>query len=369
MESKKMHVLQVIRNLTYDGINTYLINYYRRMKQSNVHFDFVVHGDIDTRICKNFESMGGRIYMHTPFTLSHLSKILRETKELFQLERKYDAVHCHMANAAFLYFLIAKKYGVKCCILHSHNNKAGATWSCAMRNYPLLYLGNKFATHRVACTYDAGRFLFGNNRFTVIKNAIDVDKFIFDAAVRERIRDSLSLQDKFIIGHIGRLDPQKNQMFLLDVFAELLPYKENAVLMLVGDGNDRKKIEEKIHALHLEDKVMLLGVRSDPEKYYQAFDVFVFPSEYEGLGIVLIEAQTAGLPCLASADIIPQDAKVSNLLKFIPLSAGAKHWAKEILSMPCGERVSPVRRIEESGYSITKEAIKLEKYYRDILCE
>lgn len=238
-----------------------------------------------------------------------------------------------------------------------------------MRNYPLNYIGNKFATHRIACTYDAGRFLFGNNRFSVIKNAIDVDKFIFDAAVRRQIRANLSLQDKFVIGHIGRLDPQKNQMFLLNVFAELLPYKENAVLMLVGDGNDRKKIEEKIHDLHLEDKVMLLGVRSDPEKYYQAFDAFVFPSEYEGLGIVLIEAQTAGLPCLASADVIPQDAKVSNLLKFVPLSAGAKHWAKEILSMPCGERVSPVRQIEESGYSITKEAVKLEEYYRGILCK
>lgn len=368
MKSNEVYILQVTPNLTYGGIETYLMNYYKQMSQGNVHFDFVIHGELDNKIRKEIESRGGRIYIHAPFSIANLPKIVRETKELFQLERKYDAIHCHMANAAFLYFPMAKKYGIKCRILHSHNNRAAAIWSHALRNYPLNYIGNKFATHRVACTYDAGRFLFGNNRFCVIKNAIDVDKFVFDAAVRKQIRNGLSLQDKFIVGHIGRLDPQKNQMFLLDVFAELLPYKENAVLMLVGDGNDRKKIEEKIHALHLEDKVMLLGVRSDPEKYYQAFDVFVFPSEYEGLGIVLIEAQTAGLPCLASANVIPQDAKVSNLLKFVPLSAGAKHWAKEILSMPCGERVSPVRQIEESGYSIKEEATKLEEYYRNILC-
>lgn len=371
MANSLIRILNVLPQLTWcGGIESYLLSYYDNINREKIQFDFIVHGKIDEQVKTHIEAYGGKVYIFTPFSMRTLLALRCEIKQFFINHAKaYDIIHCHMANAAFMYFPLAKKYGIRNRLLHSHNNKAAAIWTHAVRNYPLLWWGKKYATHYLACTEDAGRFLFKNRKFTIIKNAIDVDKFIYSPAIRQEMRQKLKLEDKFVVGHVGRLDPQKNQMFLLDVFAELVKIKKHAVLLLIGDGADKDKLQKKVQKLNLTENVFFLGVKSNVAEYYQAFDVFVFPSEYEGLGIVLIEAQASGLPVLASADVIPKDAKVSDLLTFMPLSDTAQNWARKIINISGKDRISPINDIIKCGYSIRNEAIKLEKYYKDIIEE
>lgn len=270
-----------------------------------------------------------------------------------------------MANAAFLYFPLAKKAGIKHCILHSHNNRAAATFSHAIRNYPLLYIGNREATERIACTEDAGKFLFGRYPFTIIKNSIDVDKFIYSPSKRIAMREQLQLEKKFVVGHVGRLNPQKNQSFLIKIFNKLYQKCPDARLLMIGEGEDETSLRQLVQDLRLQHVVTFLGAKKNIEDYYQVFDAFVFPSFYEGLGIVLVEAQCSGLPVFASADVIPTDAKVSDLLTFIPLNNNEDCWEATIEECVGNRRVrkSPVEEIRKAGYDIRKEAKALEQYY------
>ena len=373
MDKDIIRILNVLPQLTWcGGIESYLLSYYAYIAHDKFQFDFIVHGKIDNQIKCYIENNGGRVYVFKSFSVRKLLNLKRDIESFFvKYAEEYKIIHCHMANAAFIYFPLAKKYGINNCLLHSHNNKSAAILTHAIRNYPLLWLGRKYATHCVACTEEAGKFLFKNREFTIIKNAIDVDKFKYNSALRQELRQKLNVKDKFVVGHVGRLDPPKNQIFLLQIFAELKKYKKDVVLFLIGEGSDKDKLQKKVQELNLINDVCFLGVKKDVETYYQVFDFFVFPSEYEGLGIVLIEAQTSGLPVLASADVIPKDAKVSDLLTFMSLSSNAKEWAKKILYISNRfnnkNRKSPINDVIKKGYSIKKEAIKLENYYADIL--
>ncbi len=360
-----IRVLQVLPALNFcGGIENYVMNYYRHIDRTKIQFDFVTHTDLECSYKEEILSLGGRIFALPLFRMASLPKILSEIDTIFAREgSKYSAVHCHMANAACFYFWKARKYGIKNLILHSHNSASAGVLSHIIRNYPLLKLGNMLATQRMACSKLAGEFLFGGAPYKQINNAIEVDKFAFDEATRDVLRKKWDWGKKIIIGHIGRMAPPKNQSFLLDIFYELVRMDDSYRLVMIGQGEDESDIRKKAHLLGITDHIDILPPTPDVADYYQAFDAFVFPSLYEGLGIVLIEAQCSGLPTYSSKDNVPTDVNLTEDFHFLQLSQSPKEWADIVHSTIRCKRESQVSYVRKAGYDISKEVTKLEDIY------
>lgn len=296
-----------------------------------------------------------------PFTyVSKLKKILKDND--------YKIIHTHMDAMGAWVLKTAKECGIPVRIAHSHNTQHLTT-----NPLKLFFLEkarksvNKYATHRMACSDVAGKWLFGDEPFTVVRNAIEVDKFAFNEAERESIREKYGVKEnEFLIGHIGRFDTQKNHDFLIDVFAKVVKEKPNCKLMLVGEGHLMQDIKKKVTMLGLDGNVIFTGVRDDAYKYYNAFDLFVLPSLFEGLPVVSIEAQFNGCRVLFS-DAITKECMLSPMASFISLDV--KQWVKAILNHAgvavCSHHLD--FSSESSGYDIHKEAEKLEQTYLDLL--
>ena len=221
-------------------------------------------------------------------------------------------------------------------------------------------------THRFACSDYAGRWLFGARAsFEVVQNAIDVKRFAYNDEVRREVRASLGIADQcLVVGHVGRFAVQKNHRFLIDVF-ERLQRDRNAVLVLIGNGCQEKEVRSLVQQKHLDDSVLFLGFREDVERFYQAFDVFALPSHYEGLGIVNIEAQAAGLPCVVS-DKVTRESDVSGSVVYLPADDPAL-WAKTIAGFPARPRKALQKAaIEQRGFGIETAASKLLQRYCEL---
>ena len=364
IQEEPIRILQVLPALNFcGGIESYAMNYYRHIDKTKVQFDFVTHTDLECSYKQEILDMGGKVFEFPVFGMRALPRILDRIDELLASSRpQYKAIHCHMANAACFYFWKAKKYGIRHLILHSHNSEAADIWTHAVRNYPLLKLGVSMATERVACSGLAGEFLYGKKPFQKIHNAIDVGRFTFDAKKRAEFRKRFGWEDKIVIGHVGRMTPQKNQSYLLDIFFELQKKNPAYHLVMIGQGEDEKAIRHKIDELGMAEKVEIFPPVSNIADYYCAFDGFVLPSLYEGLPVVGIEAQTAGLPCFF-ADTITQETGITDLARFMPLGAFPVEWAKVIDAAIKVPRESKLADIRAAGYDIECEAQKLENLY------
>lgn len=362
---KKIKILTITPGLNVcGGIESYVMNYYSRI-HNDVEMDFITHEIADDTYKNMIEANGDHVYLFPKIGLN-VFKVKKQVEEFFEKHHDYDIVHCHMANAAFLYLKIAKKYGIKVRIIHSHQNKAADKLSHAIRNIPLIKIGVKNANVYFACSKLAGDYLFKKKKYYLINNAIDGKRFKYDAAKRKQMRKELGISDDtFVIGNVGRLCPQKNQKFLVDVFCEVNK-KVNSKLMIVGDGELYNDLIIHIRDLKIEDKVLLLPSTSKIEDYYQAMDMFVLPSLYEGLGIVNIEAQACGLKTIVS-ERVPEIAKISDLLSFVNLSDGEKAWANEIIKSKDYERKEQKDILAKSGYDIDTECEKLIDIYRKLI--
>ena len=360
-----LRVLQVLPALNIcGGIESYVMNYYRHLDKEKIQSDFITHTTLECTYRKEIEEMGGSIYEFPPFKISKIINIIKLIDVFLKKNhKKYDIIHCHMANAAVFYFFFAKKYNLKIRVLHSHQPSAADKLSHKIRNYPLLLLGNILATHRLACSDLAGKFLFKRKSFLIINNAIEVEKFAYDKHKRKMLRNLLAVDNKKVIGHIGRFCRQKNQLYLLDIFSECMKKDKNYHLVMIGSGEDESVIKQKINQLGLEKNVSLLGNKQNVNDYYQIFDYFVFPSLYEGIGIVLIEAQCSGLMVFASSDDIPHSVKMTENFQFISLKENAKKWAESIIDNENYIRRSQVSNIKQFGYSIVDNSNKLENFY------
>lgn len=253
-------------------------------------------------------------------------------------------------------------------IIHSHNISSGKGIDNKFKDFLQIPLKKeKKADFRFACSKDAGKWLFDKCDFKVINNAIDTNMFIFNEDKRNNIRKLYSIEDKLVIGNIARFSEQKNHIFLIDIFNEIYKKNKNAVLMLVGDGHLKNEIEDKVNLLGLRENVIFTGVKSNVNEHLMAMDVFLFPSLFEGLGIVLIEAQASGLKCFTSDIVVPNEAKVSDLLEYINLSKDAKYWAGKVLECDNGyERENMTQYIVDMGYDI-KETVKyLQSFYLNL---
>lgn len=360
-DRKTIRILQIIPGgQVCGGIENFVMNYYRNIDRTKVQFDFLVHynekGYYDDEILK----LGGKIYYTNVRNDKKILKYIKFLYNLFKEHKEYKIIHGHMPGLAPIYFGIAKARGVKIRIAHSHVTDTEKT--IKGRILKVIIKNIKFFSNiYFACSEEAGKFMFQKRKFIITKNAIDFDKFAFNEIKRENIRKKLEIEDSFVIGCVARFNQQKNHTFLLDIFSEILKIKKNSKLVLIGEGQLEKEIMQKANKLGIVDKIKFLGVIENVHDYYNAFDVFVLPSNFEGLGIVMIEAQVNGLQVFTST-AVPKEAEVSKLIKFIPLEKDAMYWAKKITSSDT-KRKDVRKEIEEKGYNIKKEVIALENKY------
>lgn len=352
------------------GVESVVMNYYRHIDKSKVQFDFICDNDSTNIPREEIESMGGRIILIPPY-----QKVFKYQKELKKVlkDGNYKIVHSHINALSVFPLRAAKKAGVPVRIAHSHSTTNKKEWKKNLLKSALKPFSKVYATDYFACTEHAGRWLFGDKEFDngniyVLNNAIDLDKFAYNEETRKAKRRELDIDDDtIIIGHVGRFVAQKNHDFLVDVFNEVHKQNNNTKLILIGKGPLEEYIKEKVKQYGLVEEVMFLGQRSDDiHELYQAMDIFVFPSLYEGLGMVVIEAQCSGIPCVVSTEV-PRIAKINNNVEFVDLNNTTDKWKIIISELLKIERKNSINKIKEKGFDIQSEVVKLEKKYTNML--
>lgn len=362
-----IRVLQVVTQMHRAGLETMLMNYYREIDRQKIQFDFLVHRDgtydYDDEICR----LGGRIFHISPITVRGFTSYLKELNHFFSVHTDYKIVHCHLDAFSGFALRAAKRAGVPYRIAHSHNNGFDKN-----KKYPIKMLSKKtiplYATHFWACSPEALKFMFPRVRTdkntAIIPNAISTKQFLFCRNQRQTIRKELNVENLLVVGHIGRFCYQKNQEFVVEVFAQLHQMHPESVLLFIGTGDDMDKIRHKVHQYALTESVRFLGVRNDVSSLLSAMDVFLLPSFFEGFGIVLLEAQANGLPCVA-ADTISPFVNVSGTICWKSLKNSALQWAQELLRINRKEHIKElqVESFEQSEFDIAVAARKLENRY------
>ncbi len=362
-----IRVLQITDCIKHGaGVASVIMNYYKHMDDSRVIFDFMVNEPVNGDIKREIEARGSRIFVMPSLSVRNTFKYKRELEDFFrEHEGEYQIIHGHTPNAAAYYMPIAKKYGVPIRILHSHNSRGSDSKIKRVRNRIMSKVAIKNATHRFACSKVAAEFLYGNEDAFILNNAIDLDGFAFDDKKRRQIRDELGIDENTIlIGHIGRMAEQKNHKFILEIAEALrgMSVESSYKFILLGDGPLRNDIEKQIKAKNIENMIILSGVVSNPRDYYQAMDEFILPSLYEGLPVVGVEAQAAGLPICISDRVTPETMMVDNI-SMLSLD-NAKEWAEWIVSND-SKRSDNKIILEKNGYNIKLESNKLIDKYRE----
>ncbi len=359
-----VRILQIVPNMHSAGIENLLMNLYRNLDRDKMQFDFLVHYKQRFDFDDEIESLGGRIYRLSFREDKNLIRYIKELKKFFKEHGEYKVIHGHMPSLAIIYLGIARSQKVPVRIIHSHNAFRTSNLKGFVKHF-LIKLSKYNATHLYACSMKAGEYQYGKSSFQVMHNAIDAKKFEFSPEKRARARQMLEVQDKLVIGHIGRFTKQKNHDFLLEIFKAVREKNNNAVLVLAGTGELEKQVKEKVNESGMENEVLMLGVRNDTELLYQGFDVFCLPSYHEGLPVVGIEAQAAGLFFLAS-DQITKEMKITKNVKFLPIN-DPKLWANEIVKRGSSYiRKSTYREIKKYGYDIKEQARLVLKDYMQL---
>ncbi|MBT2642216.1 glycosyltransferase family 1 protein [Bacillus sp. ISL-41] len=363
--SKPIRVLHVVVNMNRGGAETLIMNLYRNLDRTKVQFDFLTcrEGVFDVEI----KELGGKVH-RIPYIndVGHFEYI-RSLNQFFSNNQDYTIVHSHLNKMSGLVVRAAKRNGVRYCISHSHNTGGeGSFLAKAYKWYSGLYIPSN-SDFTFSCSEAAGKWLFGSKSkdAIILNNGIEPENFQYSSKVRMMKRKELGIGDQLVIGHVGRFTKQKNHKFLIEIFAELLNRRPDAILLLCGDGVLRKEIENRVDELNIRNSVKFLGVRSDIHQLLQAFDVFIFPSLHEGLPVTLIEAQSAGIPCLISKEITNEVDLGLELMKFLDLS-NRDLWVQELkeFKVQKNKRIATRNRVlREKGYDIRKTAEWLQDFY------
>lgn len=361
-KKKPIRVLQIVGISCDGGVEAVVLNYYRHMDKSKVQFDFVVHKNPTEMFMTEVKKGGGYIYEVTPYN----KNIFAFTYEIYRIikDGHYDIVHSNMNSMSGFPLFAAWLAGARVRILHNHTTDTKTEGVRTIIKRLLRPFAKMFANRYWACSRLAGEWMYGkkavqSGKIKIIPNAIDLDKFAFNPEKREILRSELGLEDKFVLGHVGRFVYPKNHLFLIDVFAEVAKVEPEARLLLIGDGGLRKTIEEKVVNLGLQDKVLFLGNRNDVADLYNAMDIFLLPSHYEGLPVVGVEAQANGLKCLFS-DKVTEESKLCKETAYLELSIG--YWLNEICKIKnTKKRINLDNCI--MNFNIKQSSIDLENYY------
>lgn len=359
-----IRVLQVVTYMGRGGLETMLMNYYRHIDHSKVQFDYLTHREFDGDYDKEIKDLGGNVYH-----LSNLNPLSTSYKkslnDFFENHPEYKIVHSHLDCMAGIPLKYAKLNNVPIRIAHAHNSNQTKDLKYPLK---LFYKRNikKNANYLFACGDEAGKWMFNTDNFKVLNNAIDARDYTFNMNIRNDKRKEFGISDdSILVGHVGRFFPQKNHEFLIDIFNQFHKDHPNSYLMLVGEGELKVSIQDKVRTLGLEDFVIFTGLRSDVNDLLQAMDVFLFPSLYEGLPVSIIEAQAAGLPCLIS-DKVPIECKKTDLVYQLNLEDSLNVWSDKIYELSHITRRDTYEEIKQSGFDIVENAKWLENFYVDL---
>ena len=365
-----VRIAHVIGKMRSGGVESVVMNYYRNIDRTKIQYDVIIDNDSSNpHLQAEIESLGGKIITVPPY-----QKPFAYHKALYQLFRQnhYPLVYSHMNTLSVFPLFAAWRAGVPIRIAHSHSTAGHGETLRNIMKYTLRPFAKVFPTHLCACSEYAGRWMFGDRAFDsgrvkVWNNAIDTSRFAYSESVRQDTRKALNLSEKFVVGHSGRFMTQKNHTFLIDIFAEIHRRREDSVLLLAGDGPLMNDVKAKVAGLGLSECVVFLGSVNDVERYYQAMDVFVMPSLYEGLGMSAVEAQVSGLPVVCSTEL-PVEAKICENLHFISLKDSASRWADEALRISeVHSRKDMTSSARKFGFDIRTEAVKLSEWYCRLL--
>lgn len=361
MELKKepIRVAQIIGKLWAGGVEMVVYNYYRSIDKTKIQFDFYYDADSTVEPPQDLIGMGAKFYKLPPY--QKLPQYIRALKKYFE-KNNYTIVHSHLNTLSVFPLFVAWWCHVPVRIAHNHSVPSGNEFGRDNLKYFLRLFAKLFPTDYFACSEKAGRWMFGNKiyesgRVMVMKNAVDFGRFRTIYKNDEKLRQHLGIENKFVVEHVGRFTYAKNHMFLLNVFGEISKKRNDAVLLLVGDGELHQSIVDKVDELGLCEKVVLVGKVSNPELYYPLANILMIPSVFEGLSLATIESQIAGVPAIVS-DAIPEEAIISNGVKRLKLSD--ENWADEALKM-ADKTVALNEKSRE--YNIEYAARKLQKWY------
>lgn len=364
-------VLHIVNIMNRAGLETFIMNVYRNINRNQIQFDFLVHvdqpGDYDDEIKK----LGGNIYSITSRRKSYM-KNKKELKEFFKMNNHYDVVHMHVSSLSYIEPLIeACNAGVEIRIVHGHSSSMPSNFvHFVLHKFNQLRIEN-IATHMVSCSDLVSKWVFKKEKNVIkVNNGVDLKQFLFHESLYNSIREEMDLTGKLVVGHVGRFVESKNHLFIIDVFKELKSRHNNSVLLLVGDNTSplNCRIMEKIESYGLRESVIITGVRNDIPQLLNSMDIFLFPSQYEGLPVTLVEAQSLGLPCFVS-DTITKDVEITPIIKYLSLQLKPSLWAAKILEMNNFSRKSRNEYnslVGRSGFDIKEVVAELESIYKSV---
>ena len=360
-----IRVLQCVNDMHRAGLETMLMNYYRNIDRSEIQFDFLTHRPQRSDYDDEIESLGGKIYYAPRLYPQNYPKYFKWMKQFFCEHPEYKIIHSHIDAMSYLPLKAAKRANIPVRIAHSHNTAIDKDFKYLLKSYFRFKLP-KVANYYCACGKEAGEFLFPGKKYTYIPNAIEIDRFLFNENVRMKKRRELGIKDEIVIGHIGRMSYQKNHKYLIDVFAEILKKKKDSILLLIGVGEKLEDIKKYVERLGLSEQVRFLGNRADVDELYQAMDVFVMPSLFEGLPVVGVEAQFSGLPCIFSNQV-PEEVNFTNKAMFISLNEKKDVWADKVIAAVFDKVNRERPELKNSIFNIEQSAVLLADYYKKII--
>lgn len=357
---KKVLIVITTAFVPTGGLSTVMLNYYRNMDKTGLKIDFCSTNKPENSLVDELHSNGSEY-----FKLPPRKKLFLYFHALVRLCRQYDIIHINANSAtASLELLCAYCANVKVRIIHNHTCRT----QHPILNKILLPLYNRLYTRAIACSNEAGEWLYGKGNFIILNNAINLERYTYNPTKRKELRTNLKVDDDcIVIGNVGKLMKAKNHDFQLDVFNEYHKANRNSKLTFVGEGELRRQIESKIKELHLEDSVILTGLRNDVPNLLQAFDIFLFPSIYEGMPLSVVEAQASGLPCYVSTNVTDLIDIGEDVVQ-LSLNKGAEYWAKRMLDFDVTKErkdrcIKNNELITEAGYNIKEEAKTLRSIY------
>ena len=377
--AETIRVLHVLGGVGLGGAESRIMDLYRQMNRDEIQFDFLVHSSAVNGFVEEapqrtpqfydeeIRQLGGHIYVLPKFKVYNYLTYKKAICSFFKKHHEFRVVQGHMTSTAGIYLPIAKKYGVPVTVAHSRNAGVNKGLKGIATRFFRRNLVEK-ADYCFACSRLAGDDVFGEEavrqgRVKIIHNAIEVARFTYDSRKRDKIREELGLTGQLVIGHVGRFDYQKNHPYLIEIFAKLCKIRQDAALLLLGEGTDMENIKLKCRELGIAEKVMFLGNQKKPEDYYQAMDIFLLPSFFEGLPGVLVEAQAAGLMCFAS-DTITTECKVTDMVSYLSIEQPAEEWAKRINASAVYERQNTCRIMRDAGFDVEAQAEGYRLFYQ-----
>ena len=360
-------ILHYIGSLNRGGAQSAVLNLYKHIDRNLYQFDFVSDHPDEIELEEDVRSLGGRVFYTKRLRGANLLGFVASWKYLFKSHPEYKVIHIHVRSTSSIVACIAKAYGLSV-IVHSHSTSNGDGISAIVKT-TLQYPARWLADYCVGCSSEAGNWMFGprvcaSSKYLYLPNAIDVSEYAFNKTARDNLRRELGLENVYLFGHVGRLHEAKNHKFLIKVFVELKKKYENSALVLVGDGPLRGEIESAIKELNMEDSILMLGDRSDVPVILSAFDSFLFPSQWEGLPVSVVEALAAGLPCYVS-DSITHDIDISDRVKRLPIDS-ERAWLEGV---SLDERKDVTDRIVRHGFDIRQSVRTLMSLYDSAIRE